>query len=193
MVCIVPDGWEYVVKHGRITRLDVAVDIPDARPDHFKILPQLGLTTQKWAVDGKSQTFTLGLPKGNQTLVYNLKAKRLKQGKSWPGKARVRVERRLRQPAPYKLSLLSQLANPFLAAKLIRMPGPPPKTKPWMWSLFTDSVSVRGLPAALALLPADRRTAYRKYLDKFAHEKWAPEQIWAKWQQYVTECELGEL
>jgi hypothetical protein len=155
---LMPDGWEYVIKHGRITRIDIAVDIPNTHPENYAILPQQGLTTQKWAVNGKLQTFVLGTKMGNQTLLYNKKAQRLNQGKKWAGNAAVRIERRLRHPTPYKLSSLHQLTNPFLAAKLLKMPGPPAsEKKPWLWSLFTDGVSARGLPAALQLLPAEGR------------------------------------
>jgi hypothetical protein len=192
-VILMNGGWEYVVKHGRITRIDIAVDIPNTRPENYAILPQQGLTSQKWAVNGKLQTFVLGTKKGNQTILYNKKAKRLSQGKKWSGKAAVRIERRLRNPSPYKLSLLHKLLNPFLAAKLLKMPGPPAwEKKPWMWSLFTDSVSVRGLPAALKILPAERRTAYRKHLAQCAHELWTPDQIWAKWPACLAKYKLHE-
>jgi hypothetical protein len=191
VMTLMPDGWEYVIKHGRITRLDIAVDIPDTRPENFIILPQQGLSTQAWAVNGKLQTFVLGKKMGKQTLLYNKKAKRLSQGKNWPGKAAVRIERRLRNPTPYKLSSLHKLANPFLAANLLKMPGlPATEKKPYLWSLFTDSVSVRGLPAALALLPLEKRTAYRKHLKLFEHELWAPDQIWSKWQACLAEYKL---
>jgi hypothetical protein len=186
-------GWEYVVKHGRITRIDIAVDIPNTRPENYAILPQQGLTSQKWAVNGKLQTFVLGTKKGNQTILYNKKKQRLSQGKKWAGKATVRIERRLRNPSHYKLSSLNKLPNPFLAAKLLKMPGPPAsEKKPWMWSLFTDSVSVRGLPAALKILPAERRAVYRKHLAQSEHELWTPDEIWAKWPDCLAKYKLHE-
>ncbi len=185
---LMPDGWEYVIKHGRITRLDVAVDIPNTRPDNFAILPQQALTTKSWGVNGKLQTFVMGSKKGNQTLLYNKKAKRLKQGKPWPGKASVRMERRLLNPSPNKLHLLHELTNPFLAAQLIAMPDAATwEAKPYIWSLFKDSVAVRGLTAALALLTAEKRTVYRKHLNLFQHELWKPEEIWAKWPVCLAE------
>jgi len=194
VVTLMPDGWEYVIKHGRITRIDIAVDIPNTRPENYVILPHQALTTKSWAVSGKLQTFVLGTKKGNQTLLYNKKAKRLSQGKKWPGKATVRIERRLRHPSPSKLSSLHELPNPFLAAKLLHMPGPPAsEKKPYMWSLFTDSVSVRGLPAALKILPAEKRTAYRKHLATAQHELWTPDQIWAKWPACLAEYKLDQV
>jgi hypothetical protein len=86
------------------------------------------------------------------------------------------------------------LSNPFKAAKLLKMPGPPvSEKKPYMWSLFTDSVSVRGLPAALALLPSEKRTAYRKHLKLFEHELWTPDEIWAKWPACLAEYKLDQV
>ena len=190
---LMPDGWEYVIKHGRVTRIDIAVDIPNTRPENYAILPQQGLTTQKLAVNGKLQTFVLGTKKGNQTILYNKKAQRVSQGKKWPGKATVRIQRRLRNPSPNLLSSLHKLPNPFKAAKLLKMPGPPAsEKKSYMWSMFTDSVSVRGLPAALKILPAERRTAYRKHLKHCEHELWTPDQIWAKWPACLAEYKLDQ-
>ena len=194
IVVTLMDGWEYVIKHGRITRIDIAVDIPNARPENYAILPQQGLTSQKWAVNGKLETFVLGTKKGNQTLLYNKKAHRLSQGKKWLGKAAVRIERRLLNPSPNKLYLLHKLANPFLVAQLVRMPDAPTwEAKPYIWSLFKDSVVVRGLPAALALLPLEKRTVYRKHLKLCEHELWSPHQIWSQWPACLAEYKLDQV
>ena len=71
MVLLLPGGWEYVIERGRITRLDVAVDFPDARPSMFALLPQQGLTSMQWKSNGKLETFVLGKKHGNQTVLYN--------------------------------------------------------------------------------------------------------------------------
>lgn len=40
--------------------------------------------------------------------------------------------------------------------------------------MFSDSVEKRGLSAALALLPKDRRAAYKKYIDAHQRERGTP-------------------
>jgi hypothetical protein len=182
LISILPDGWKYVVTHGHITRIDIAVNIPNSRPSMFAFLPQQGLTTKEWAVNGKLETFVAGKKKGHQTAVYNKKKQRQAQGHKWIGKSVVRVERRLRNPSIGGLSGLLQLPNPFIALELIEMPGPPAtEKKPWIWEIFKDSVTVRGLPAVLALLPLERRTAYRTHLKQHPHKLWDPISIWKNW------------
>jgi hypothetical protein len=192
LIMLVPDGWEYVINHGNITRIDVAVDIPNARPSMFAVLPQQGLTTKAWAVDGKLETFALGKKKGNQTLLYNKKLQRLAQGKPWLGKSVTRLERRLRNPV-IGLPGLHSLPNPFKGLLLTEVTADPPSgdKKPWVWDLFKDSVLQRGLPSALALLPKERRTLYREHLKKHAHPLWDPLAIWANWPAAVKQSELN--
>jgi hypothetical protein len=88
----------------------------------------------------------------------------------------------------YQLSKLADLPNPFAGMKLVENMAPPPATDlstdgkvHWRWVMFCDSVQVRGLSGALALLPKDRAQDYKKHLA--AHQKswWQPEQIWSYW------------
>lgn len=183
LTSLMPDGWDYLLKHGNITRIDVAVDIPNSRPGMFAILPKQGLGTKAWTQGGKLETFVLGKKNANQTLIYNKKAHRLAQGKKWDGPATVRVERRLKHPAVKKIAMLSDLPNPFAALVLTDLEKMPvSEKKPWIWSLFKDSVAARGLPAALAKLPKEKRTMYRKHLEQHPHDQWSPSQIWEGWQ-----------
>ncbi|WP_204378160.1 hypothetical protein [Tardiphaga robiniae] len=190
LTSIMPGGWDYVIEYGRISRIDIAVDIPEARPGMFAVLPKQGLSTKEWTVAGKLQTLVLGKKGGNQTLIYNKKAQQLGQGKPWEGKATVRVERRMLNPAIKKLSSLPDLPNPFAALSLTELLNAPPTEKEWLWSLFKDSVSVRGLPAALARLPKAKRTLYRKHLESQPHQLWGPSVIWTNWLAALGEHDL---
>jgi hypothetical protein len=192
LTMIFPDGWEYVIAHGNITRIDVAVDFPNTRPCMFAVLPQQALTTKSWDVKGKLETFVLGKKKGNQTLLYNKKLQRLAQGKPWVGKSVTRLERRLRNPHINGLSGLHLLPNPFKGLLLTEVTTDPPsgEKKSWVWELFKDSVLQRGLPSALALLPKERRTLYRGHLNKNAHPLWDPIAIWENWPTVIKQSEL---
>jgi hypothetical protein len=184
LMMLLLNGWDYVIEHGRITRIDVGVDIPNVRMDEFLFLPQQGTTTREWGVDGHLESQYSGKSQGNYTAIYSVKKKRIAKGQPWTGKSVVRVERRLRYPSPKKLSDLAKLENPFAKMVLTTvMPQPPDPKKAWEWSMFEDSVNVRGLAKALALVPENRRKQYRDYLKQHPKPWWNPEAIWAQWPE----------
>jgi hypothetical protein len=192
LAMMVNGGWGYFVKHGRVTRIDVTVDIPNTRMDQFLFLPQQALTTMQWNVDGHLQSLVFGKENGNQTLIYSRSAKRLAKGQDWAGKPEVRIERRLRNLKNMKVSGLPSLPNPFSAMQMtLNLPGPPPDGKDWEWSIFEDSVKIRGLNAALALLPEERRTKYRKHLAAHPQPWWNPDAIWAQWPAMLDELKIA--
>ena len=187
LVMLMHNGWDYVLDHGKITRIDIAVDLPGVRMDEFMFLPQQGLTMAQWAVDGHLETLCFGKPGGNQTVIYNKKKEQLALGKPWLGKSVVRVERRLRSPAAKKLADLKQWSNPFAKMVLTEiMPPPPDNGKDRQWSMFEDSINVRGLTNALALLLEDRRKKYRAHLKQHPQKWWDPEAIWSHWPEAYT-------
>jgi len=191
LTCLMDGGWQYVRRYGRISRIDVAVNIPGIRPDEFLFLPQLATASMGWSVNGHLEGASYGKGKGNQTLVYNVKKKRLAKDQSWEGKSVTRVERRLRNPSPDKIEDIATLGNPFASMILAEnMPPPPPWEKGWQWSMFEDSVKVRGLTAALALLPPERRAKYRAYLKEHQKPWWDPEAIWSNWPQALKVLKL---
>lgn len=187
LISLWPQGWAYVIEHGRITRIDIAVDVPGIRMDEVLFLPNQGATEIHWSRDGHLQSFRHGQPKGNQTVVYSVKQKRLSKKQPWSGPSTVRIERRLRNPSPSKLPELGTLKNPFVGVSFTMMPGPPPdemaKTKQWAWSMFEDSVKARGLANALALVPPYRRTKYRAHLKQHPKPWWNSDAIWANWPE----------
>jgi hypothetical protein len=189
---IVPDGWHYFIIHGRITRLDIAVDFQNVQVNDFVFLANQGATIKQWRVNGQLQTYTHGKPKGNHTAIYDRKEKRIAKGKPWQGKEGIRIERRFKVPPVTKLPELPQMLNPFSEMKMISMPGPPPKeAKPYIWHLFRHAVEVQGLQAALALLPEEKRTLYRKHLAAHTQPWWNPDAIWANWPTMLNELEIA--
>jgi hypothetical protein len=179
---IFPDGWGYIFKNGRVTRLDVAVDLPGVRMDQFLFLAHQGATYQRFGTNGHLETFYIGRSRGNQTRIYSKKKEQIAKGKPF-GKSVVRVERTLRN-LNLGISELQKLKNPFGQMALIEpSPMPPPWEKPKVWSMFQDSVNVRGLMPAMALLPERQRSKYRKYLKEAQKLWWQPEAIWAKWPE----------
>lgn len=181
---IFSDGWLYVVKHGRISRIDVAVDIPGVRMDDFLVLPTMGITHQRIFRDGHLETLYLGSKKGNQTRIYSKKKEQEANGKAF-GQSVVRIER-MHRNLGMSINELKTLSNPFETLLLTeQMPPPPVGTDEKRWSRFQDSVKMRGQASALALLPKTQKAEYKKHLEKHTKTWWNPKAIWAHWPAVV--------
>jgi hypothetical protein len=186
---IVPDGWEYVVTHGRVTRIDVAVDLPGLTMDSIHFLPKKAAHTQRWFPNGELETIYIGKPKGNQTAIYDRSKKRAKKKQEVP--QGLRIEHR-GKTGSMKLSNLPTMKNPLAGTKLfVALPGPQNPAKEKEWSMFSDSVEKRGLSAALALLPKDRRAAYKKHINAHQLSAWNPDEIWKGWQPMLDEMKIA--
>jgi hypothetical protein len=169
-------------------------DRQDVLVDQFHFLANQSETTMQWKVDGKLQTYTHGKPKGNHTAIYDRKAKRIANGKSWQGKEGMRVERRLKAPPIKSLLELPQLPNPFASMQLVSMPDAPPSEQVkvlYVWDLFRRAADLQGFTAALALLPVEKRTLYRKHLDDYKQPRWNPTAIWANWPKMLDELKIA--
>jgi hypothetical protein len=84
------------------------------------------------------------------------------------------------------------MKNPLAGTKLfVALPGPPNPAKEKEWTMFSDSVEKRGLSAALALLPKDRRAAYKKHIDAHPYPAWNPDEIWKGWQPMLDEMKIA--
>lgn len=189
LVSLMDNGWEYVEKYGKITRIDIAVDFPGKRPEDFLFLPDIATTERSWSRQGYLQSIALGKGPGSQKLVYNVKAKRLNKGQPWKGAAATRIECRVRNLEQASLTALMALPNPFAGLTLVpQMPGPPfvgdpskDKSIAREWAVFQDSIKVRTLGPALALVPDKRAAVYRKHLKANALPWWKPDEIWLNW------------
>ena len=192
LMSLVPDGWGYFVEHGRVTMIEVTVDLPNISVDQFHLVPKQGPSSMAWKANGQLETLVLGKAKGSQTKVYDRGKKRVALGQTWTGPPTTRVERRLRLNSP--LAELGTLANPFASMQMVAIPtGPPPEEikSAYIWTLFLDSVSVRGLSTALKLLPKGKRTMYRQWLLAHPTSWWQPADIWSKWPTVLADLEIA--
>jgi hypothetical protein len=104
-----------------------------------------------------------------------------------------RFERRLKQPPCKILTKLAELENPFAGFVLTNaIPEAPDDGPAYVWPLFCDSVSVRGLHAALQLLPEHKRPVYKKQFANAAPSWWNPDAIWAQWPAVIQEMKIGD-
>jgi hypothetical protein len=193
MLTLVDGGWSAFAEYGRVTMIEITVDLPHIEVDQFNVLPKQSMYRQAWGKDGHLETIVLGKPRGNQTKIYNRGKKRMDKGQKWLGPDTTRVERRLR-PQGLKLLELPDLSNPFADVFVpdtsILAPPDEPETKKYLWAIFQDSIKVRGLSGALSLLPELKRTTYRVWLKKNLKPWWDPKSIWAHWPEYISDLQI---
>lgn len=178
----IPHGWKTFLKHARVTRIEIAVDVSGVRMDEFLCLPKQAVTSLEYGPDGHAKTLYLGKKGGSQTRIYSRKQKRLAKKQGWDGASVVRVERSINLGSSFRLAELGSLPNPFTAMKMVpSLPPPPNPGKLNQWSMFEDSVRQRGLVAALALLPAERAKSYKAHLAAYEVPWWDPLAFWGAW------------
>jgi hypothetical protein len=195
LIMLMHGGWNSFVEHGRVTMIEITVDLPGIGVDEFDVIPKQAVYRQAWGKDGHLETIVLGKAAGNQTKIYNRGKKRSDKGQKWQGPVTTRVERRLR-PQGLKLATLLTLPNPFAGIILpaSNLPAPPkePKNKTYLWTMFQDSAKARGLTGALNLLPEDKRTKYRVWLKLHPVPWWNPQVIWSHWPKYISDLQISD-
>lgn len=181
-----PGGWDYVWTHGQITRIDIAIDLPGVRVEDFHVLPHTSLTYKTYGRNGLCETIYIGKPKGNQFRIYDKTGEQKANGIKTTTQI-TRVEKILRVIS-ISPSELHDLANPFSGLVLVaKTPLAPVNENPKAWAMFLDSVQVRGLGPALALLSKTRRTTYRKHIAAQSLPWWKPEEIWFNWKHTASD------
>ncbi len=187
-------GWGCFIKHGKITRIDVAIDLPHVQMDQFLLLPTQVLTTTRWSNNGELESIQYGKPKNSHTLIYNRAAKRESMGQSPEGKEGVRVERR-QKGLNLKFDDLPALPFPFKGTVCDQLypAKPDDEKKAYIWQHFLCAVQVKGLNAALASLPPTKRTIYRKHLNHSQANWWDPDAIWGMWGPMLSDLGIADL
>ncbi|WP_374846248.1 hypothetical protein [Brucella ciceri] len=190
---LIEDGWDYVRKYGKVTRIDISIDIPNVSMESFLLLSHQSVSSRTWSMDGRLETIVHGKKKGNQTIVYDRGAKRKAHGQSAEGKQGTRVERRLIKLPMVTVAGLVQLENPFAKLALLeKLPTIPPASaksasQKGQWQMFCDSVQVRQLSNALTLLSAEKRAEYRKHIKQNSAPWWDPDAMWGKWSSVLEQ------
>lgn len=189
-----PGGFGYLIAHGRVSRLDIAVDfvVGSSRlaMDDLVFFPHDGAPfVREYGAGGHLQTTMLGKGGGNQWKLYRKdKEQKAKKGRTIP--ATIRVERVLRGQK-MKLASLPSLANVFAPTTFAHsLPPRPAWEDEARWTLFSDSVKVRGITNALLLMPNARRTKYRKHFKEHPAPWWKPTAIWGQWKPLLADLML---
>jgi hypothetical protein len=176
---LVLDGLSFndIVTKGKVTRLDIAVDIVGVHlADLIVSIKSGGKHHWYYSAEGKPETGYHGMKKSDKNakwITYN-KRQQVKDSPEPPaeqaygGLSHTRIEyRALKSP-------LTQISLAY--------PQAPKGVKTYEWSFFIDSCARRGQAAALEMLPEGKlRESYQKSLDAAQTTFWRPNRIWEAW------------
>jgi hypothetical protein len=161
-----------------ITRLDVAQDVAHAHlSDLFAHSSQL--KSGVWYDQhGQPQTLYLGSAKQGPIFfrLYDKRAEQAAKGQSVPDHPLLRIEVQFR---PRRLlnqrdggDIDALITRAFSSVHLLAVNRCEEPSTDLTWTLFLDSARLRGLQAALRLLPADLRHTYSAHLKNLAAVDW---------------------
>ncbi|HYF38374.1 MAG TPA: hypothetical protein VD930_01715 [Gemmatimonadales bacterium] len=173
------------VAHGKVTGLDVAVDLPDILPDRYHWERTTNVKRIVFTgMSGQPETLYLGKTRGENVCIYDRKAK------LGEGPQVTRIERRFNPGMEF--SSLHELENPFLILKAydlqVLATGPqvpngiPSQYFPWLQA----TAASRGLKGTLAHLPKPAKDRYLELLEANKPAFWSPDEIWSYWPDVLA-------
>lgn len=185
-------GWNSLGTTGRVTRVDVAVDLVNIGLDDILIRTvQLGKTMNYFGKDGQSETKYMNVSKkGSKSYVYDRKVRLVEAKKASEfGEAKyIRTEVRIVPECA--LSDLAKLQNKLTKIEFFDFEAPTPPENIYHWKHFQDSCRYRGFEGALQAFPPELRKAYEKAVADVAGGLWQPENLWTSWPSVVSNSGL---
>lgn len=188
-------SWADVIKAGRVTRLDVAIDMINAPTSDLLIESHVpGKSHVYFSQSGNVETSYVGLKKpgkaSDQKVYDKLQEETDKNiDPGYSGVFRTRVEITLKA-GNQKLSNLEGTKNLFKRITVIH-PGDPPKSAdPLLWTLYLDSCRFRGIDNATALIPNAIGKNFQAQLETAGEQTWQPEKIWSRWAKALEKTGL---
>ena len=160
-----------------ITRLDVAQDVAHARLSSLFACSSQLKSGAWYDQHGQPQTLYLCSAQGPIFFrIYDKRAEQAAKGQSVPDHPLLRIEVRFR---PSRLlnqkdggDIDALITRAFSSVHLLSVARCEQHAADLTWTLFLDSARVRGLQAALRLLPADLRRSYCARLKNLAAVDW---------------------
>ena len=186
---LLPFGYAQLLNNGKITRADFAIDIYGVHIEEIVTKPHR-LRSHRSIVgqDSVLETVYFGSPRGNQLVVYD-KVKQLKSVNLEPEhEVMTRIEARRKPNLPF-LSL-PDMPNPFAKTEILDLSVINSLDPAYVLQLFRDSCRVRGLKAALKILPSPVRSKFLKTLNGTGYQWWNPDAIWEGWPENLDSLGL---
>lgn len=178
---LLPFGYPQMFVYGRISRIDVTVDVFGIHISNVQFFPTKATkTTRFYGTSGQLETVYHGTPRSsNQWRVYDKSQEQFDKKGIIPKQPWTRFERQLRHQG--RLSNITNLKNPFTSLHVVDCHLLAPPIKDYVWQFFLDSVALRGLDNALAQFPKVSRAKVRAALKANQEPWWNPVKIWEQW------------
>jgi len=192
LLTVLPGGIDDIVDKGRVTRLDLSVDLTGIHIDSLLAAYPGMQVSRVFCKSGKTETLYLGGTEGARCVVLYDKVQQVKhQNAKWhvdqplPFSPTTRIEIRLRPDAG--LVQLAAMENPF--QKLIIAPlASVPKQEELPWRLFVVAAQMRGAQDALLMIDdKNQRKTFRDRIKTGIPTWWQVEKLWEKWPAVMRE------
>ncbi len=185
--------YDKVMLGVKITLMDVTVDVTYVEFSTLMVTESWRRGSGVWGItfdkDGRrTRTSYLGAPRSNEQVnVYDKKEEIIATTDRDPGQLLTRVEvsliPRIRNAdGKYRSGIylheLHILPNAFARVQLSSLPAAEKYSNGYRWKVFLGCCESRGVQAALALLPDDKRRLYFKRVQKGAFGWWQPTAVW---------------
>lgn len=181
-------GLAWILKTGKITRADIAVDILGEKFNALLIeLPSSPKIRMHIDDKGGLQTVTSLLGKGFKSMAYNKRAhtQEKKIESEFADYPRCRVEWTIGRTKK-KFSTLGEIKCPWGSVSIIRPPlAPPVDVEGHVWKLFLDVCRFRGREYAFSLLSSPLRKEFEVAIDDPSNKIWRPKELWMKVPEWL--------
>jgi hypothetical protein len=166
---------------GIVTRLDVAVDVPNVQiGDYLYERPKSALRVL-YSKHGQPETVYLGQQAKGQCRIYD---KCAEQGVGGP--SLTRFEMTLKPQKPFES--LTALANPFARIKVYDVLKADLGLAKLDRCLLRDAALARGLQAALGHYPSNVRSTMADAIKASTPSFWQPAMFWSEWGADVMQA-----
>lgn len=182
--------WDQVIKSGKVTRYDVAVDMYNVDTRQIVWASEIkGKTHLYTDPDGGTQTVYIGTKSNSSQYYYDKLAETKDHDKpvEFVG-YHTRVE--FRVTTGKMLVDLKNVDNPLHKLSLYHLDEPPPGVERWIWNLVRVNCVHKGVQNALLDLPEGLRPLVACKLEECLKRIWRPDQLWNAWPSVVNKSGL---
>lgn len=183
-------NFNKILTNGIITRIDIALDIYNNKPDDFWIdMPKVQKCGIFFGDDGAIETMYLGAIRSKSKVKIYDKFRQLidnnllKERVDGMPDNLLRIEISLKSQTNM-LNTIKNIDNPFGKIRLFRPFSSHPKIHP----CFFDSIRQRGLKPALRVLSECEQRRYRRILKKYKISTLGSFVLWEQWPNTVDLC-----
>jgi uncharacterized protein YwbE len=186
---IIPGGFDSLLHKGRITRIDLAVDIQYIKPGNLLFFYPGIQCSQNHLKSGKIQTAYLGTKDSEkQFVIYDKKEELIKQNKKHKGHYDIppynmtRIELRFRPETEMGFKELLSIKNPFSSLELVASVKPTPagKTGSDEYRLLQRVCIWEGVNQGLSFISdkSKKKTYHKQLMRQSLNGFWEPDKVW---------------